>query len=61
MEFNLNELIQKGIRNGGTPGIDVPSYQDTIDWDKVKKTGIKYVIFRTTVRNGWLNGFKIRI
>ena len=36
-QFNLNELIQEGIRNGGTPGIDVSSYQDTIDWDKVKK------------------------
>ena len=51
-QFNLNELIQEGIRNGGIPGIDVSSYQDTIDWDKVKKTGIKYVILRTTVRNG---------
>lgn len=24
-QFNLNELIQEGIRNGGTPGIDVSS------------------------------------
>lgn len=48
----LKEIIEEGIRNGGTPGIDVSAYQGTINWAKVKKAGIKFAILRTTVKGG---------
>ena len=51
-ENTLSEIISEGIRNGGTPGIDVSAYQGTIDWAKVKKAGIKFAILRTTVKGG---------
>ena len=33
-------------------GIDVSSYQKTINWEKVKAAGIKFAILRGTVRDG---------
>ena len=36
-------------------GIDVSSYQRTISWEKVLKTGIKFVILRSTIKNGSLD------
>jgi GH25 family lysozyme M1 (1,4-beta-N-acetylmuramidase) len=38
--------------NGEQKGIDVSSYQGTINWTKVKNAGIKFAILRTTVKGG---------
>ncbi len=48
----FEKLIHNEKFNGTTPrmGIDVSYYQQTIDWNKVKKAGVEYVIIRVGYR-----------
>ena len=36
-------------------GIDVSSYQDSISWEKVSKSNIKFAILRSTIKDGSLD------
>lgn len=39
----------------GVPGIDVSSYQQSIDWDTVKEAGVEFAMIRTGYR-GYVSG-----
>ena len=45
---NGNNGQQEDLRNSGTKGIDVSSWQDAIDWRKVKNAGIKFAMIRAS-------------
>ena len=46
----MSELVS--FANGELKGMDVSSYQGKINWQRVKEAGIKFAIFRSTVRGG---------
>lgn len=48
---NIYNKLDVKIVNKNAKGIDVSSWQGDIDWEKVKNTGIDYVIIRCGFRN----------
>ena len=60
LNMNLNKFKnnkKEGVENMSNikkqyKGIDVSSWQDTINWREVKKSGIDFAILRVTERNG---------
>ena len=46
MQISSEDLIEKYSSDTTVVGIDVSKWQGKIDWEKVKDSGIKYVIIR---------------
>ena len=53
--FSASIRILDHIPNGSEEGVDVCSYDGSINWVKVKNAGIKFAILRTTVKNGTMD------
>ena len=50
--FDIKEVIKEHKKDNSMIGIDVSRWQGDIDFDKVKKAGIEFVIMRMAVSNG---------
>lgn len=48
-EYRIEDLITKHKTNNTMIGIDVSSWQEDIDWNKVKNAGVEFVM----IRIGW--------
>ena len=51
--FNADGVMQKNVKDFG---IDVSKYQSNIDWNKVKKAGVNFVIIRIGYRGYGASG-----
>ena len=50
--FDIKEVIKEHKKDNSMIGIDVSRWQGDIDFDKVKKAGVEFVIIRMAVSNG---------